>query len=89
MAERRSFRDIVSNIRFRDNRREVKRTTGYDFFRDDPNESTYGLTQSFIQGYNTSAGNWDIEGLGNGQSNSAVTACLQVQTQQSYLGYRF
>ena len=78
MAERRSFRDIVSNIRFRDNRREVKRTTGYDFFRDDPNESTYGLTQSFIQGYNTSAGNWDIEGLGNGQSNSAVTACLQV-----------
>ena len=78
MAERRSFRDIVNNIRFRDTRTSYKRGTGYDFFRDDPNESTYGMSTSFIEGYNTSAGNWDIEGLGNGQSNSAVTACLQV-----------
>ena len=76
MAERRSFRDIVSNIRYRDNRSNYKRSTGYNFFRDDT--SVYGGNTSYIQGYNSSAGDFDIEGLGNGQSNSAVVACLQV-----------
>ena len=76
MAERRSFRDVISNIRFRDNRTQYKRSTGFNFFRDD--DSVYGSNTSYIQGYNTRAGDWNIEGLGNGQSNSAVVACLQV-----------
>ena len=76
MADRRSFREIIeSTVRFRD-RRSVKRSTGYNFFRDD--YSTYGGNNDYILGYNTSAGNWNVEGLGNGQSNSAVVACLGV-----------
>ncbi len=77
MAERRSFRDLVfGQRRFRDNT-SVKRTTGFNFFRDDPNDLVYG-NSSYLLGYNTSAGDFDLSGLGNGQSNSAVTACLQV-----------
>ena len=42
MAERRSFRDIVFGSRsFRDNR-SVKRATGFNFFRNDPNDLVYG-----------------------------------------------
>lgn len=73
MAERRSFREIIEGrVRFTD-RTSEKRSTGYNFFRDDVNENV-----SFIQGYNTTAGNWNIDGLGDGQSNSAVVACLGV-----------
>tara|TARA_R110000824_G_scaffold297909_2_gene486134 strand:+ start:698 stop:2218 length:1521 start_codon:yes stop_codon:yes gene_type:complete len=71
LAERRKFSDIIFG-----RNSEVKRNTG-SFFRDDPNESIWGAT-SFIQGYNTVAGAWDTNGLGNGESNSAVTACLQL-----------
>ena len=76
MAESRNFWDVIGINRF--NRREIKRSTGYNFFTDDPNESYYGSNTSFIQGYNGSAGNFNLSGLGNGQSNSAVVACLQV-----------
>ena len=78
MAERRSFRDIVfGQRRFRDDRTGYKRSTGFNFFREDPNDLVYG-NSSYILGYNSSAGDFDMSGLGNGQSNSAVTACLQV-----------
>ena len=78
MAERRSFRDLVfGQRRFRDNTTGIKRTTGFNFFRDDPNDLVYG-NSSYILGWNSSAGDFDLSGLGNGQSNSAVTACLQV-----------
>ena len=78
MAERRSFRDIVfGQRRFRDDRTGFKRSTGFNFFREDPNDLVYG-NSSYILGYNSSAGDFDMSGLGNGQSNSAVTACLQV-----------
>ena len=78
MAERRSFRDLVfGQRRFRDDRTDYKRTTGFNFFRDDPNDLVYG-NSSYILGYNSTAGDFDMSGLGNGQSNSAVTACLQV-----------
>jgi HK97 family phage portal protein len=76
LADRRSFWDIIGLDRL--NRNEVKRSTGYNFFTDDPNDSYYGSNTSFIQGYNGSAGDWGITGLGNGESNSAVVACLQV-----------
>ena len=76
MAERRSFREIISNISYRDNRNTYKRSTGYNFFTDD--YSTYGGNDDFLLGYNTRAGNFDIQGLGNGQSNSIAVACLQV-----------
>lgn len=33
---------------------------------------------AFIQGYQTSAGEFNVQGLGNGASNSAVVSCLQV-----------
>ncbi|BCV04845.1 MAG: hypothetical protein CM15mV92_170 [Caudoviricetes sp.] len=56
---------------------EYKRSTGFNFFRDDPNDLVYG-NSSYILGWNSSAGDFDLSGLGNGQSNSAVTACLQV-----------
>ena len=78
MAERRSFRDLVfGQRRFRDDTTGYKRTTGFNFFRDDPNDLVYG-NSSYILGYNSTAGDFDMSGLGNGQSNSAVTACLQV-----------
>ena len=69
MAERRSFREVVfGNITTRDTREKR-----INFFREDPITPS-----SFIMGYNTLAGNFDLKDLGNGQSNSAVTACLQV-----------
>jgi len=71
LAERRKFSDILFG-----RTTEIKRNTG-NFFADDPNESLYG-NNTFIQGYNSIAGNWNTEGLGNGESNSAVTACLQL-----------
>ena len=70
MVERRKLTDIIFG------NTETKRSTGYNFFRDDPADSIFG--RDFIQGYNTKAGNWNVEGLGNGESNSAVTACLQL-----------
>ena len=70
MVERRKLTDIIFG------NTETKRSTGYNFFRDDPSDSVFG--SQFIQGYNTRAGNWNVEGLGNGESNSAVTACLQL-----------
>ena len=69
MAERRSFREVVLGIT-----PEVKRTTGFNFFRQ-------GVSQrntNFIQGYQSNAGQFDVGGLGNGASNSAVVSCLQV-----------
>tara|TARA_Y100000592_G_scaffold101106_1_gene185510 strand:- start:6314 stop:8026 length:1713 start_codon:yes stop_codon:yes gene_type:complete len=69
MAERRSFRDIIfgrGNI-------VDQRQKRINFFRDEPVQPS-----SFVYGYNSSAGNFDLKDLGNGQSNSAVTACLQV-----------
>ena len=71
MVERRKISDVIFG-----KQTETKRSTGYNFFRDDPAESVFG--SQFIQGYNTSAGNWNVSGLGNGESNSAVTACLQL-----------
>ena len=73
MAERRSFRDILNQVRFSNNR-DRKYYTG-NFFASD---STYGNNNTFIQGWNTSAGEFDLDGLGNGQSNSIAVACLQV-----------
>ena len=80
MAERRrSFDEVIfGRTRAKNNRRSIKRSTGFNFFRDDPNDSVYGSNVSFIQGFDTTAGNWNVEGLGNGESNSAVTACLQL-----------
>ena len=68
MAERRSFRELVFG------QTEQKRSTGFNFFRQgvDMNNS------AFIQGYQTSAGEFNVQGLGNGASNSAVVSCLQV-----------
>ena len=75
--EKITLNDILNGrARLRDYR--AKRSTGYNFFRDDPRDSIYGGNQTFIQGYNTSAGDFDIDGMGNGQSNSAVTSALQV-----------
>jgi len=68
------YNNIFSNIRFRD-RREEKRSTGFNFFRED---SVYGSNSSYIQGWNTKPGDIDISGLGNGQSNSIVVSCLQI-----------
>ena len=73
MAERRSFREVINQIRFND-QRDKKYYTG-NFFASD---STYGNNNTYIQGFNSSAGEFDIEGLGNGQSNSIAVACLQV-----------
>ena len=68
MAERRSFREVVFGSS------EQKRSTGFNFFRQgvDPSNS------NFIQGYQSSAGQFNVQGLGNGASNSAVVSCLQV-----------
>ena len=68
MAERRSFREVV----FGDS--EQKRSTGFNFFRQGVNSNN----TNFIQGYQSSAGEFNVQGLGNGASNSAVVSCLQV-----------
>ena len=63
MEERRSFRDLIfGQRRFRDDRTNYKRTTGFNFFRNDPNDLVYG-NSSYILGYNTSAGDFNIEKL--------------------------
>ena len=69
MAERRSFREV-----FFGQTPETKRSTGYNFFRTgiDSNNT------NFIQGYQSQAGQFNVQGLGNGASNSAVVSCLQV-----------
>ena len=67
--ERRKLSDIIfGRSTIRDDRKR------YNFFADD-----YPVTSSsYIQGYNTQAGMFDINTLGNGASNSAVVACLGV-----------
>ena len=67
MAERRKLSDIIFNRTGEEKRLNT--------FRDE--DSLYG-SSNFIQGYNSRAGEWDVNNLGNGASNSAVTACLQV-----------
>ena len=67
MAERRKLSEII----FGRNNQEEKY---YNFFRDDV--GIYGQN-SFIWGFNTRAGEFDVNNIGNGQSNSAVVACLQ------------
>lgn len=67
MAERRSIREVLFG-----NTSEQKRY-GINFFREEP-----ATPSSYVLGYNTQAGNFDLKDLGNGQANSAVTACLQV-----------
>lgn len=71
MAERRKLSDILFG-KVETNNEDFKR---YNFFRDE--DSLYNNT-SYIQGWNTRAGYFDVTTLGNGSSNSAVTACLQV-----------
>ena len=72
MAERRKLSDLIFNRNATQYNNEIKR---YNFFRD---EDTLYNNQNFIQGWNTGAGKWDISTMGNGASNSAVVACLQV-----------
>ena len=69
MAERRSFRDVI----FRNVRQTDETSKRVNFFREDP-----VTPSSYVLGYNSRAGNFDLQDLGNGQANSAVTACLQV-----------
>lgn len=47
----------------------------FNFFND--NDSMYNNV-SFIQGWQTRAGSWEVDQAGNGASNSAVVSCLQV-----------
>lgn len=68
MAERRKLSDIIFN---RSGQEEKRLNT----FRDE--DSLYN-NMNFIQGWNSRAGAWDVSTMGNGASNSAVTACLQV-----------
>jgi len=70
LANRRNLFDVLGLNR----NRQYKRNTGNSFIR---SEQSYN-NGSFIQGYNTQAGDFDLSNLGNGESNSAVTACLQV-----------
>lgn len=70
MAEqRRTLRDFITG------RNSVPEQKRYNFFRDE--DSLYNNV-SFIQGWQTRAGEFDVSTMGNGASNSAVTACLQV-----------
>ncbi len=72
MAERRKLSDLIFNRNATQYNNEIKR---YNFFRDD---DTLYNNQNFIQGWNTGAGKFDVSTMGNGASNSAVVACLQV-----------
>ena len=46
----------------------------YNFFADD--DMVYN-NRSFLQGWNSKAGAFDVSEIGDGSSNSAVVACLQ------------
>jgi len=70
LSERRTLYDILGINR----NTQYKRNTGNSFIR---SEQSFN-NATFIQGYDTSAGDWDLKNLGNGESNSAVTSCLQV-----------
>ena len=70
MAERRSLFEIFGLNR----NTQYKRNTGNSFIR---GEQSFN-NATFIQGYDTSAGDFDLKNLGSGESNSAVTSCLQV-----------
>ncbi len=72
MAERRKLSDLIFNRNATQYNNEIKR---YNFFRDD---DTLYNNQNFIQGWQTGAGKFDVSTMGNGASNSAVVACLQV-----------
>ena len=72
MAERRKLSDIIFNREATVYNNEQKR---YNFFRDD--DTLYNNT-NFIQGWQSGAGKFDVSTMGNGASNSAVVACLQV-----------
>ena len=70
MAEERSFIDrILNRSSYVDERKR------YNFFRDD--DFLYNPT-SFIQGWNSDAGKFDVKSVGNGASNSVVVACLNL-----------
>ena len=69
MSERRKLSDIIFNR---------STTTGrkyFNFFRDDA--SYYG-NNSFLWGWDNKAGEWNVDSMGNGASNSAVVACLNL-----------
>jgi HK97 family phage portal protein len=68
MSERRKLSDIIFN-------RSNNERKYFNFFRDD---SSYYGNNNFIQGWNTRAGEWNVDTMGNGASNSAVVACLQL-----------
>jgi len=68
MSERRKLSDIIFN-------RSTSERKYFNFFRDDA--SYYG-NNNFLWGWNTKAGEWNVESMGNGASNSAVVACLQL-----------
>ena len=68
MSERRKLSDIIFN-------RSTSERKYFNFFRDDA--SYYG-NNNFTWGWNTKAGEWNVESMGNGASNSAVVACLQL-----------
>jgi len=59
---------LFGNTSFTDNREKR-----INFFREEP-----VTPSSYVLGYNSVAGEFDLKDLGNGQANSAVTACLQV-----------
>ena len=65
MSERRTLYDILGINR----NTQYKRNTGNSFIR---SEQSFN-NATFIQGYDTSAGDWDLKNLGNGESNSAVS----------------
>lgn len=69
MAERRTLREVLFGTA------ETKRSTGLDFLREN---TSLRRNSSYILGQNTSAGDYNLSGLGNGASNSAVVACLQI-----------
>jgi len=70
MAERRTLSDIIfGRASVNDERKR------FNFFNDA--DSMYNNV-SFIQGWNTRAGSWEVDAMGNGASNSAVVSCLQV-----------
>ena len=69
MSERRKLSDIIFGRATTTDRKY------FNFFR---NDSSYYGNNNFIYGYDSKAGEWNTDTMGNGASNSAVTACLQL-----------
>jgi HK97 family phage portal protein len=76
VEQNRSFFELMGSLvpQIRQANKNRSEEKYYNFFADD--DLVYN-NRTFLQGWNSKAGLFDVSEIGDGSSNSAVTACLQ------------